>query len=242
MKHINFIVSLLTLVTFGTSYSPAQNANTVSQQAYLKASNTGAGDCFGCAVALSGDTLVVGALHEDSNAIGINGNQTNNNATDSGAVYVFVRSGTNWGQQAYLKASNTGPGDGFGWFVAISGDTIVVAAPFEDSNTTGVNGNQSNNNATDAGAVYVFVRRGTNWSQQAYLKPSNTGTSETRATTTFRSPARPISSYAAEPTGASRPISKPPTPTSWTTSARQWRCPATRLWSGHITSPATPPG
>src|SRR6266404_4556792 len=48
-------------------------------------------------------------------------------------------------QQAYLKASNTGPVDQFGWFVAISGDTIMVAAPFEDSNTIGVNGNQSNN-------------------------------------------------------------------------------------------------
>jgi hypothetical protein len=178
MKHIKLIFGLATVVTAGIYDSLAQNANTIAQQAYLKASNTEASDYFGSSVAVSGDTLVVGARHEGSNAIGINGNQSNNNATDSGAVYVFVRSGTNWSQQAYLKASNTGPGDEFGWFVAISGDTIVVAAPFEDSNTTGVNGDQSNNNATDSGAVYVFVRSGTNWSQQAYLKASNTGASD----------------------------------------------------------------
>ena len=81
-------------------------------------------------MAVSGDTVVVGALGEDSNATGVNGNQTNNSATDSGAAYVFVRSGTNWTQQAYLKASNTGAGDGFGFWpsVAVSGDTVVVGA------------------------------------------------------------------------------------------------------------------
>src|SRR5438309_5198892 len=115
MKHIKLIFGLATVVTAGIYDSFAQNANSISQQAYLKASNTGAGDYFGSSVAVSGDTLVVGARQEDSNAIGINGNQTNNNATDSGAVYVFVRSGTNWSQQAYLKASNTEPGDEFGW-------------------------------------------------------------------------------------------------------------------------------
>ena len=47
---------------------------------------------------------------EDSNATGVNGNQNNNSAQDTGAAYVFVRNGTNWTQQAYLKASNTGAG------------------------------------------------------------------------------------------------------------------------------------
>ena len=110
-------------------------------------------------MAVSGDTVVVGAAREDSNATGVNGNQNNNSATDSGAAYVFVRNGTNWTQQAYLKASNTGAGDSFGCSgaVAVSGDTVVVGAPLEDSNATGVNGNQSNNSATDSGAVYVFT-------------------------------------------------------------------------------------
>lgn len=78
-----------------------------AQQAYLKASNTEAGDVFSLSVAISGDTLVVGARGEDSNANGVNGNQDDNSASESGAAYVFVRSGTTWSQQAYLKASNT---------------------------------------------------------------------------------------------------------------------------------------
>ena len=126
-------------------------------------------------MAVSGDTVVVGALWEDSSATGVNGNQSDNSAADAGAAYVFVRSGTTWSQQAYLKASNTGAGDYFGCSVAVSGDTVVVGAYGEDSSATGVNGNQSDNSATDAGAAYVFVRSGTTWSQQAYLKASNTG-------------------------------------------------------------------
>jgi len=147
----------------------------IAQQAYLKASNTGAGDYFGFSVAVFGDTVVVGAPNEDSSSSGVNGNQTDDSSTDSGAVYVFVRNGATWSQQAYLKASNTGAGDQFGSSVAISGDTIVVGARYEDSSSTGVNGNQSSNAAVDSGAAYVFVRSGTTWSQQAYLKASNAG-------------------------------------------------------------------
>ena len=82
----------------------------LAQQAYLKASNTEASDDFGISVSISGDTVVVGARGEDSNATGVNGDQSNNLAIDSGAAYVFVRNGTIWTQQAYLKASNTGSG------------------------------------------------------------------------------------------------------------------------------------
>ncbi|MEZ5352872.1 MAG: FG-GAP repeat protein [Bryobacteraceae bacterium] len=147
----------------------------IAQQAYLKASNTDASDWFGSSVAISGDTVVVGALGEDSNATGINGNQADNSASNAGAAYVFVRNGGTWSQQAYLKASNTGAGDQFGRSVAISGDTVVVGAFLEDSNATGINGNQADNSAFQAGAAYVFVRNGGTWSQQAYLKASNTG-------------------------------------------------------------------
>jgi len=160
----------------GAAYVFVRSGTNWSQQAYLKASNTGRHNWFGYAVAISGDTVVVGALGEGSNATGINGNQNNNTATDAGAVYVFVRSGTNWSQQAYLKASNTGAGDEFGSAVAISGDTLAVGAWAEDSNATGANGNQNSNSASNSGAAYVFVRNGTNWNQQAYLKASNTRT------------------------------------------------------------------
>ena len=148
------------------------------QEAYLKASNTDAGDHFGRAVAVDGDTIVIGASGEDSNATGTNGNQTDNNASSSGAAYVFVRSGGVWTQQAYLKASNAQGGDQFGHAIAIDGDTIVVGAFSEDSSATGVNGNQADNSALLSGAAYVFTRTGGVWSQQAYLKASNTGAND----------------------------------------------------------------
>ena len=162
----------------GAAYVFVRSGTTWSQQAYLKASNTGAGDFFGYSVAVAGDTVAVGAYGEDSNATGVNGNQADNNATNAGAAYVFVRSGTNWNQQAYLKASNTEANDQFGNAVAVAGDTVVVGANGEDSNATGINGNQSDNSATNAGAAYVFVRSGATWSQQAYLKASNTGAND----------------------------------------------------------------
>jgi hypothetical protein len=170
----NLLTMLLVIAMAAFTSATALAARTPAQQAYLKASNTGTADSFGFGSALSGDTLVVGAPFEDSNATGINGNQSNNSATDSGAAYIFVRNGTNWAQQAYLKASNGGAGDYFGIAAAVSGDTLVVGAPRESSNAIGVNGDQSNNSAGSSGAAYVFVREGTNWSQQAYLKASNT--------------------------------------------------------------------
>lgn len=146
----------------------------MAQQAYLKASNTNSDDVFGNAVAVSGDTVIIGAPDEDSAAAGVNDDATDNSSSSSGAAYVFVRTGTTWTQQAYLKASNTDPGDQFGYSVSVSGDTIVVGAPNEKSTAVGVNGNQASNSAILAGAAYVFVRNGTTWTQQAYLKASNT--------------------------------------------------------------------
>ncbi|MFN6201743.1 MAG: FG-GAP repeat protein, partial [Acidobacteriota bacterium] len=78
----------------------------------------------------------------------------------SGAAYVFLRNGTTWSHQAYLKASNTGMFDGFGTSVAITGETVVVGANGEDSNATGVGGNEADNSANSSGAAYVFVRNG----------------------------------------------------------------------------------
>ncbi len=174
----------------GAVYVFTRNGTTWSQQAYLKASNTGANDNFGGAVAVAGDTLAVGAPREDGSTPGVNG-LSNESATDSGAAYVFTRSGTTWSQQAYLKASNPGGavedfmamppvftyGDSFGTSVAISGDTVVVGATGESSSTTGFNPTP-NESATDAGAAYVFTRSGTTWSQQAFLKASNAGSAD----------------------------------------------------------------
>jgi hypothetical protein len=155
-----------------------------SQQAYIKASNTGERDYFGSSVALSGDTLAVGAWGEASAAIGIDGDQADNSAPDSGAVYVFTRDAAGvWSQQAYIKASNAESStesngtsaEGFGSPLALSGDTLAVGATGEDSAATGIDGDQNDNSATSAGAVYLFARDAAGvWSQQAYLKASNT--------------------------------------------------------------------
>ena len=158
----------------GAAYVFTRSGSTWSQQAYLKASNTEAQDRFGYSVAISGDTVVVGAIGEDSSATGID-STPNESASSAGAAYVFTRSGSTWSQQAYLKASNTGAQDRFGLSVAVSGDTVVIGAYQEDSSTTGVGGNQNDETAFNAGAAYVFTRSGSTWSQQAYLKASNTG-------------------------------------------------------------------
>ncbi len=160
----------------GAAYVFVRSGGTWSQQAYLKALNSGEDDNFGISVSVSGDTIVVGAKGERSSTTGVN-KSPNESAAASGAAYVFVRNGSIWSQQAYLKASNTGANDEFGRSVAVSGDTVIVGALWENSSTTGVN-STPNNNLGSAGAAYVFVRSGVTWSQQAYLKASNTGFSD----------------------------------------------------------------
>ncbi|MEM6366937.1 MAG: integrin [Myxococcota bacterium] len=165
----------------GAVYVFTRDAETWRQEAYIKASNTGTGDRFGVGVALDEDILAVGAPGEDSAATGVNGDETNDDAEDSGAVYVFTRSGTTWRQEAYIKASNTGGGtsdqefaDQFGATLALDDDTLAVGAADEDSAASGVDGDQANDDARLSGAVYVFLRTGTSWRQEAYLKASNT--------------------------------------------------------------------
>ena len=153
-----------------------------SQETYLKASNTDAGDGFGGAVALSsdGNTLAVSAIGEASNAKNTDAtpDQTDNSASDAGAVYVFVRTGASWSQESYLKASNTDAGDGFGYSVALSGDSNSLAVGANGEASSAKSGdatpNQEDNSASSAGAVYVFTRTEASWSQEAYLKASNT--------------------------------------------------------------------
>ena len=146
------------------------------QQAYIKASNPSTVDQFGLSVSLNddGNTLAVGAPNEDGSSTGING--VNNDAGfDTGAVYVFRFNGSVWSQQAYIKASNAGFFDRFGYAVALSGagNTIAVGARNEGSSSTGVNSTK-NFSATDSGATYLFRFDGGMWSQQAYIKASNT--------------------------------------------------------------------
>ena len=164
----------------GAAYIFTRSGSTWTQQAYLKATNTGGSDWFGFAVAISGDgnTAVVGAYREDGSNFGINP-VNNDSAGDSGAAYVYSRSGSVWSVQATIKASNTGGSDWFGEAVALNtdGNTLAIGAYREDSSSVGIN-STSNNSAGDAGAVYVYTRSGSVWTQQAYIKAGNTGGSD----------------------------------------------------------------
>ncbi|MBL8949698.1 MAG: integrin, partial [Myxococcaceae bacterium] len=160
----------------GAVYVFVRSAGRWAQQARLLAPNPTPGDNFGHAVALEGNTLVIGMPYDDSAALGVGGSSADDSRFNSGAAYVFVRSGTTWSVQAYLKpATASNENDYFGWGVSLSGDTVVVTAPGEDSAAVGVGGDVNDNTAIDSGAAYVYVRSGSTWSFQAYLKASNTG-------------------------------------------------------------------
>jgi len=135
----------------GSAYVFTRSGTSWSQQAKLTSSDAAAGDWFGRSVALSADTALIGAPQDDTSA-----------GTDAGSAYVFTRSGSSWSQQAKLTASDGAPGDILGGCVALSGNTALVSAPFDDTPA-----------GTDAGSAYVFTRSGSSWSQQAKLTSSD---------------------------------------------------------------------
>ena len=141
---------------FGSAYVFVRNGTSWSEQAKLTASDAATDDEFGRSVALSGDTAVVGSFHDDHAG-----------GPDAGSAYVFVRSGTGWSEQAKLTASDAAGGDEFGLSVALSGDTAVVGAVSDD-----------HAGGTNAGSVYVFLRSGTSWNEQAKLTASDAAASD----------------------------------------------------------------
>jgi FG-GAP repeat protein len=140
----------------GSAYVFVRSGTTWSQQAKLLPQVPGGGDYFGSAVAIDGDTIVVGA-HRDDNAGGGN----------AGSACVFVRSGTVWTQQATLTASDGAINDRFAIAVAVQADTAIMGA--EGNDHTAI---------ADTGAAYVFVRSGTSWSQQGKLTLLNAATND----------------------------------------------------------------
>jgi len=175
-------------VNSGAVYVFKRTGTNWSMESYLKASNPDAEDWFGCSVAISNNSIVVGDRQEDSTQNFItNGNTSsvNNTLSNYGAAFVFVRDpATNiWTQQAYLKPTNSGSLDIFGYSVSIWGDNIAVGARDEDSSYNGVyHGNYTDtaNGSSGAGAVYLFTRDTVtnNWSQEAYLKAPNNGAND----------------------------------------------------------------
>lgn len=144
-------ISLIIILTFGLSTSGLLAQPTADyEEDKLLASDGAADDRFGNSVAISGDTIVVGAEYDDDYGPG------------SGSAYVFSYDGTEWSQQDKLLASDGDIHDRFGYSVDISGDIIVVGAPADD-----------NENGAQAGAAYVFMRTGSNWHQQQKLRASD---------------------------------------------------------------------
>ena len=117
----------------------ASGSSTWSQQAKIEQSDETAGDEFGGSVSISGDYIIVSAWKDDDGG------------SASGSAYIFVRSGTSWSQQAKLVASDAAAGDNFGGAVSISGDNVIVGAPFNDDS------------ATNSGSAYIYKRYGASW-------------------------------------------------------------------------------
>lgn len=143
----------------GGESSPATNAGAVyiytqigganwTEQAIIHASDLEGSDWFGRSVSLDGDTLAVGADGEDTGG------------SSAGAVYVFTRSDSDWSEQKIFHANGAGALDVFGLYLSLSGDTLAVGAPGEDGN---------GNDFPESGAVYIYTRSGTNWTEQGML-------------------------------------------------------------------------
>jgi hypothetical protein len=129
----------------GSAYIFGRRGTAWTQQAKLTASDAAEGDLFGQAVALDGDTALVGSSLDDGEI------------KDAGSAYIYGRSGNSWTEQARLSARDGAAGARFGQAVALDGDTALVGA-----NRDGAEGSRS-------GAALVFVRRGTLWTIQARL-------------------------------------------------------------------------
>jgi hypothetical protein len=133
------------------------------QEAFIKAGKPDTNDAFGFSVAMSGDTLVVGSPSEDGANGGQNGDESSNGASESGAVYIYVRSGSTWTREAYLKSNSPTASEFFGCSIAIDGDLLLVGA-------AGMNPYPNRNSTSRSGAVYVFKRNGGQWKQEKVIE------------------------------------------------------------------------
>ncbi|WP_309399388.1 FG-GAP repeat protein [Cerasicoccus maritimus] len=138
----------------GSAYIFVRNGSDWTEQAKLTASDAAVNDYFGRSVSLSEDTAIVGAPYD------------NDNGSTSGSVYVFVRNGSDWTEQAKLMPSDGASNDYFGYSVSLSGDTAIVGAYGDDDN------------GSSSGSVYVFVRNGSDWTEQAKLTASDGASSD----------------------------------------------------------------
>lgn len=135
----------------GAAYVFVREGDEWLQQAKLIGADIGIFDRFGSSVAVHENTAVIGAHGKDEAG------------PDTGAIYIFVRNGTNWTQQAKLTHRNALQGDRFGFSVAVRGDTVLAGVPLSDA--TG----------PDSGVTYLFTRSGNTWSEELILIPNDIG-------------------------------------------------------------------
>lgn len=137
----------------GAAYVFVRSGTVWTQQAKLTAGDAAAGDEFGGAAALSGNTAVVGAAMDDGAA-----------GANQGSVYVFVRSGTVWSQQVKLTANDAAAGDQYGSSVGVDIDTAIVGAMMDDGAA-----------GADQGGAYLYKRGGGSWSMQSKVTAADAG-------------------------------------------------------------------
>jgi deoxycytidylate deaminase len=160
----------------GAVYVFTRSGSTWAQVAYVKTTNTSAGQGLGTSLALSNDASTLAVAAPGENAPGLVADPNNPPPPASGAIYIFTSAGGSWSQQAHLYPSNAQFGQSFGRAVALSsdGNALAVGATGDPSNATGLNGNQTDTSDFAAGATFLFTRSSEVWTQQAYVKPSNT--------------------------------------------------------------------
>lgn len=127
----------------GRVYVFTRSGTAWTLQATLEPSDGTQNDSFGTEISMMDDTVVIGDWMQND---------------QTGSAYVFVRDGTTWSQQAKLVATDGVIDDGFGAVISYENNTAVISAC---------------QNPNKAGAVYVFVRTGSVWTQQAKLIPSD---------------------------------------------------------------------
>ena len=139
----------------GSAYVFRYDSSGWAQEAKLLPSDGAADDQFGISVGISGATAVVGARYDDDSGSG------------SGSAYVFRYDGSSWVEEAKLLASDGASGYGFGSSVAVSGDAVVVGAPY------------GHDNGSHTGSAYVFRYDGSSWVEEAKLLASDGAADDT---------------------------------------------------------------
>ena len=138
----------------GNAYIYQRNGESWNFMTEIYANDGESSDRFGYAVAITNDYAIIGAYGDDDNA------------SNSGAAYIYQRNGTYWTYITKLKPSDIESSDNFGCAVSISGDYAIVGSRYDDDKST------------DSGSAYIYLRIGSNWNQIGKLVPDDGNTSD----------------------------------------------------------------